>query len=656
MTDAKRGSIAPFMPNVNKVGKIMTNLILVLTVSMSAYHLYGAASVLPELIIHRSIHLIFAVPLIFLIYPLVSGAKKGEPPRLWDLLQAVLAALPWVWILLNFERLVERMEYVDPLSTMDYAMAVLAIITVLEATRRTVGMAMVVLALLVFAYTMFGEYAPGVLAIKSTRLDMVLEHLFVLPEGILGMPIGVTATYVFLFVLFGAFLEKSGAGDFFMDFAKSIAGRQRGGPGKVAVVSSAFFGTLSGSSVANVYTTGIFTIPLMKRIGYRPAFAGAVEAVASTGGQLMPPIMGSAAFLMADFLGVPYLDIMFAAIIPSLLYYVTLYFLLDMEAARTGMVGLDASELPRPWATLKGGLINLIPLVLIVVMLVYRYSPFMAAFYGIVVTFVLSWLKPVSRIGLKKLSQALDSGARNILPLSAACATAGIIIGLISLNGIGLKFTAAVIHLTGGSLFLGLILVMIAALILGMGLPTPAAYILVAIFGAPALVELGLPPLAAHMFCFFYAILSSITPPVAMAAYGGAQLAEAGFNETALIALRLGLIAFIVPFIFAFDPALLLIGGTSKVVLGVITALAGSLLVAVSISGWLYGKASVPIRILAGAGGLMMLVPGWRTDVPGGICLAIVLGIYIKRRLWARVAPKKSETFCSAESADQRER
>jgi TRAP transporter 4TM/12TM fusion protein len=629
------------MSPLARFGEMMTKLILVLTVAMSAYHLYGAASVLPELLIHRSTHLIFAMPLIFLIFPLVKANKGSLARRPWDLLLAVLAALPWLWILLNFERLADRMEYVDPLSAMDYLMAVLAIITVLEATRRTVGMAMVLLAVLVLGYTLFGEYAPEVLAIKSTKLSDMLEHLFVLPEGILGMPIGVTATYVYLFVLFGAFLEKSGVGDFFMDIAMSLTGRQRGGPGKVAVISSAFFGTLSGSCVANVYTTGIFTIPLMKRIGYRPAFAGAVEAVASTGGQIMPPIMGSAAFLMADFLGIPYLEIMFAAIIPSLLYYITLYYLLDMEAARTGMVGMDASELPKTWATLKGGIIKLLPVVLIVVMLFYRYSPFLAAFYGIVITFAISWLKRDSRIGFKKLVQALDSGARNILPLSAACATAGIIIGLISLNGIGLKFTAAVIHLTGGNLFLGLVLVMAAALVLGMGLPTPAAYILVAIFGAPALVELGLSPLAAHMFCFFYAILSALTPPVAMAAYAGAQLAGASFNQTAFISLRLGLIAFIVPFIFAYDPAILLIGKTWNVALGVVTALAGTYAVAVGISGWLHGKASLPIRILAGGGGLMLVIPGWRTDLLGMICVAAVLVIYLKRRLRARRQVRK---------------
>ena len=623
------------MSSFPKFGELMTKLIIVLTVTMSAYHLYGAASVLPELLIHRSTHLIFAIPLIFLIYPMMK-ASKGSPVRPWDLVQAVIAALPWLWILINFERLVERMEYVDALTDIDYFMACLAIITVLEATRRTVGLSMVLLAIIVFIYTLFGDYVPGFLAIKSTKPTILLEHLFVLPEGILGMPIGVTATYVFLFVLFGAFLEKSGAGEFFMDLAMSLAGRQRGGPGKVAVISSAFFGTLSGSCVANVYTTGIFTIPLMKRIGYRSSFAGAVEAVASTGGQLMPPIMGSAAFLMADFLGIPYMQIMYAAIIPSMLYYITLYYLLDMEAASSGMVGMKASDLPRTWSTLKGGVVSLLPVVLIVVMLFHRYSPFMAAFYGIVLTYILSWLKPASRIGRKKLVQALDGGARNILPLSAACATAGIIIGLISLNGLGLKFTAAVIHLTEGNLFLGLFLVMIAALVLGMGLPTPAAYILVAIFGAPALVELGLPPLAAHMFCFFYAILSAITPPVAMAAYGGAQLAGAGFNKTAFIALRLGLIAFIVPFIFAFDPALLLIGKTSHVVLGVITALAGTFAVAVGISGWLYGKTSFPIRLLAFGGGLMMLIPGWRTDLPGLICLAAILAIYLKRRLSAR--------------------
>ncbi len=619
------------MIKISQPLELLKKFILVLTVAMSVYHLYGAASALPELLIHRSTHLIFALPLIFLIYPFTQ-AGKGAGPRWRDLLMALIAALPWLWILANFSRLVDRMEYVDPLSAMDYAMACLAIVTILEATRRTVGLPMVILAALVLLYTMFGNLAPGPLAIKATRVDTMLEHLYILPEGILGMPIGVTATYVFLFVLFGAFLEKSGAGDFFMDIAMSVTGRQRGGPGKVAVIASAFFGTLSGSCVANVYTTGIFTIPLMKRIGYRPAFAGAVEAVASTGGQLMPPIMGSAAFLMADFLGTPYLNIMYAAILPSLMYYITLYYLLDMEAARSGMTGLPASELPDPWKTLKGGVVKLLPVVLIVAMLFNRYSPFMAAFYGILTTFALSWLKKDSRIGFKKLIQALDGGARNILPLSAACATAGIIIGLISLNGIGLKFTAAVIHLTGGNLFLGLLLVMLAALVLGMGLPTPAAYILVAIFGAPALVELGLSPLAAHMFCFFYAILSAITPPVAMAAYGGAQLAGASFNGTALIALRLGLIAFIVPFIFAFDPALLLIGHPVHVGLGVVTALMGTYAVAVGISGWLRGKVSIWVRLVAGAGGLLMVIPGWESDIPGLACLAVLAVIYTRRR------------------------
>jgi len=610
---------------------MMIKLVLILTVSMSTYHLYGAAVSMPELLIHRSMHLVFAIPLIFLIYPFLKK-EKNQPPQLFDLIQAIVAALPWLWILFNFNRLVERMEYVDPLSTMDYAMGILAILTILEATRRTVGIAMVLLAVLMFFYTLFGSYAPGFMTIKNTNPKLVLEHLFILPEGILGMPVGVAATYVFLFILFGAFLEKSGAGDFFMNLAMSIAGKQRGGPGKIATIASALFGTLSGSCVANVYTTGIFTIPLMKRIGYRKEFAGAVEAVASTGGQLMPPIMGSAAFLMADFLGIPYIQIVSAALIPSLLYYLTLYYLLDMEAARTGMLGMDSSELPDFKKTIKNGSLTLIPVALIVVLLFNRYSAFLAAFWAIVVTFIISWLRPDTRIGLKKLTHALDSGARNILPLSAACATAGIIIGLISLNGIGLKFTAAVIHLTGGNLLLGLILVMIAGLILGMGLPTPAAYILVAIFGAPALVELGLPPLSAHMFCFFYAILSAITPPVAMAAYSGAQLAGGGFNDTAFISLRLGIVAFIIPFMFAYDPALLLRGNAWHVALGVITAIPGTYAIAVGVGGWLHGQVSIKLRLLAGIGGLTLLMVGWQTDIIGIICLSILLVIYIKRR------------------------
>ncbi len=619
------------MSTNSKYRIIITRLILFLTVTMSVYHLYSAAASLPELLIHRSTHLIFAIPLIFFIYPFLKS-KKGSLPKPRDLLLVILAILPWLWILMNFERLVDRMEYIDPLSNMDYLMAILAIITILEATRRTIGLPMVFLAIIIFIYTLFGSYAPGALAIKNTKLNIVLEHLFVLPEGILGMPIGVTATYVFLFVLFGAFLEKAGTGEFFMNMAMSVAGKQRGGPGKIAVISSAFFGTLSGSCVANVYTTGIFTIPLMKRVGYRPNFAGAVEAVASTGGQLMPPIMGSAAFLMADFLGVPYIKIVYAAFIPALLYYITLYFLLDMEAARTGMEGMDASELPDTWKTFKEGAIRLLPVVLIVVLLFNRYSPFLAAFWGIVSTLILSWSRKESRINGGKLIQALDSGARNILPLSAACATAGIIIGLISLNGIGLKFTAAVVHLTEGNLFLGLLLVMVAGLVLGMGLPTPAAYILVAIFGAPALVELGMLPIAAHMFCFFYAILSAITPPVGMAAYGGAQLAGGDFNVTAFIAVRLGLIAFIVPFIFAYDSALLMIGDPWYILLGSITAIAATYLIAVSIGAWIRGPAAIWLRLLSGVGGIMLLIPGWKTDLPGLACFGFVMFIYLKRR------------------------
>jgi len=609
----------------------MAKIITAIAVLMSTYHLYGAAATLPEILIHRSLHLIFAVPLIYLIYPMAKGRKIGFP-GIWDCIQTVVAALPFLWMLVNFDRLVERMEYVDPLSMWDYGMAILAMLVVLEATRRTVGPPMVVLALLILVYTLFGSLAPGVFAIKDTKLPLVLEHLYVLPEGIFGMPIGVTATYVYLFVLFGAFLEQSGTGEFFMDLAMSVTGKRRGGPGKVAVIASALFGTLSGSCVANVYTTGIFTIPLMKRIGYRPVFAGAVEAVASTGGQLMPPIMGSAAFLMSDFLGIPYVNIMTAAVIPALMYYITLYFLLDMEAARSGMVGLSAGEIPETLRILKSGILKMIPVVIIVAMLFNRYSPFLAAFWGIVSTFLLSQLKAESRIGLRKLIVALEKGAKNILPLSAACATAGIIIGLISLNGLGLKFTAAVIHLTGGVLFFGLVLVMLAALVLGMGLPTPAAYILVAIFGAPALIELGLSPLAAHMFCFFYAILSAITPPVAMAAYGGAQLAEAGFNATAFIAVRLGLIAFLVPFIFAFDPALLLMGDAVHVVLGVITALLGTYALAVTISGWLVGRISPAIRLISAGAAVGLLVPGWKTDIPGIACLLFIAVFYFKRK------------------------
>lgn len=502
----------------------------------------------------RLIHLGLGMAIAFLILPLVKKKKIG----IIDFLLVALAIAANGYVLVFMDGIIARFSVP---STMDLVAGALIIILVLEMTRRVVGLPLVIIATAFILYAYFGPYMPELLWHKGYSVSRIIDHLSLYMEGIYGVPLGASASYVILFIILGAFLVVTKTGDFFMDMANSVAGRARGGPAKVAVLASAFFGTISGSSVANVTSTGSYTIPLMKKTGYQPHFAAAVEATASSGGQIMPPIMGAAAFVMAETTGIPYITIAIGALIPAFLYFATVEFAVHLEAVKAGLRGLSKEEVPNLWQVFKeGGHLLLPPLVLIFLLAVMRFSPLYAAFWSIIASVVASSLRKRTRITPKEFLKALEMGAKGSLIVIAATASAGIVVGVLTLTGLGLRFASIVLEIGADSLLLTLILTMIASYFLGMGVPTTAAYIIVALLTAPALISFGLPVLTAHLFVFYSAVLADITPPVAVAAFAAAGIAKANPMKTAFTAVRIGWMKFLVPYYFVYIPALLIVG------------------------------------------------------------------------------------------------
>ena len=601
------------------LGGGLGRIISLICICFSLFQLYTASFGVFPAQIQRGAHLAFALALIYLLYPATSkGSRSSLPPV--DVLLAVLGAGTGLYMVVFYEDIVLR----GGLPTgLDLLFAAIAVLLVLEAARRVVGSPISIIAAVFIAYALAGPYIPGMLGHRGFAMRRILSHLYLTTEGILGLPLGVSATFVFLFILFGAFLHKSGLGKFFIDLALAATGHTVGGPAKVAVLASGLFGTISGSSVANVVTTGTFTIPLMKSIGYPPYFAGAVEAAASTGGQLMPPIMGAAAFVMSEFIGVPYVKIAIAAALPAVLYYLAVGLMVHMEALRLGLKGLPRETLPDPKKVLRDGGHLLIPLGVIIYMLVAGYTPLRAALVCIVATVVVAMMRKNTRLKLSDITSALEDGARSALGVAAACAAAGIIIGIVTLTGLGLKMANGIILLSGGSFFFTLVFTMVASIILGMGLPTTAKYIILAAMAAPAIQKFGVPPMAAHMFILYYGIIADLTPPVALAAYAGAGIAGAKPMKTGWTSLRLAIAAFLIPFIFAYNPSLLLINTTASEVFFVsVTALIGAFCLAVSGAGFWYGKLTVVERAVVFAAALMLIKPGIYTDIAGVILLA----------------------------------
>lgn len=623
--------------NKRKFTGTMARVVSIIAVTMSIFQLYTAGFGLLGDINQRAAHLGFGLTLIFLIYAASPGQRKSVHPL--DILLIIFGLAVNGYIVVNYVYVVSRELYVTPIQPHEWVLAAAAIIVVLEATRRTNGLPLVIVAVVFLAYAFLGPYMPGILRHRGVSLTKLVDQMYLTVEGIYGIALGVSATFVFLFILFGSFLEKSGTGEFFIDLSKSVVGHMRGGPAKMAVVASALFGTISGSAVANVVTTGTFTIPLMKKLGYRKDFAGAVEAVASTGGQIMPPVMGAAAFVMAEFTGIPYLQICIYAAIPAVLYFFAVGMMVHFEACRAGIKGMPRNELPKFGPVMKNGFHLFLPLFGILFFLLQGYTPLYSGFYAVILTVVVAALRKATRMGPRKIYAALEAGAMAALPVIAACAAAGIIIGVVTLTGLGLRFSSLIMSASGGNLVLALLLTMFASIILGMGLPTTPAYVIQAALAAPALVNMGVPVIAAHMFCFYFAVISAITPPVALAAYAGASLSGGNPMKTGFTAFRLGIAAYIVPYMFVFGPPLLMIGEPLRIVLAVISAMIGVVALAAASGGWLIDRTAIWERVLLGIGAVLLIETGLVTDAIGyGIVGLIAANQYRRTRL-ARPQP-----------------
>ncbi len=599
---------------------------------MAVYHLYTGAFGAPEAMMHRSTHLIFTLVLIFLV-GLTSAGKVTKRKIALDLLLLGLTCFSLGYLFIHYEYVVTRYPYVHPVTPWAFTVGMILIVILLEASRRTIGWALPLTAIGFLLYAMLGEHLPGLLRHTGFSLDTIIDQLFLTTEGIFGIPLGVSATYVILFVIFGAFLEQSGTGKFFMDFATSLVGGAKGGPGKISVVSSSLFGTISGSAVANVMVDGWLTIPLMKRTGFRHEFAAAVEATASTGGQIMPPVMGAAAFVMAEYTGIPYLHICKHALIPALLYYLALFMAIHFEAAKTGLLGVPREERPRLRTILLSRGHLFIPLIVIIYFMMAGYTPMYACIFATVSVVLIALVRTETRMGLVKVLEALEYGARNMLPVAAACACAGIVVGIINLTGLGLKFTSFILFIAGDSLVPALIFTMVAGIILGMGLPTTAAYIVQAALLIPALIKLGVPVIAAHLFVFYFAIISAITPPVAMAVYAAAGISGSNIWKTGLAAMKAGATGFIVPFMFVYGPSLLLLGSPMGILTTVFSASIGVVLLSAGLMGWLFKEATLLERALLIGGAICLIKPGLMTDAVGMSLLIIVI---LLQKYWSR--------------------
>lgn len=603
---------------------------VVISVAFCLFQLYATLSGAITAQLLRATHLAFVQLLAFILFPATKKMPRNTLP-LYDVILGIIGAACWMYIVINFQTIVRRAGSYTPL---DITVGIIGMLVLFESCRRIVGIPILVISLCFIVYAFIGPYLPGFFNHRGYSLQRVVSHLFYNTEGIMGTPIGACATFIFLFILFGSLLEKTGIGQFFIDTCNAIAGSAAGGPAKVAVLSSALLGTVSGSSVSNTVGSGSFTIPMMKKLGYKPEFAGAVEAAASTGGQIMPPIMGAAAFLMAESLGVSYIKIVKAAIIPAILYFTGIYITVHLEAKKLGLKGLPRDKLPKAGPLIMKRGYMILPLVVIIFFLCIGKTAVYAALMGIIsclaigiaTSFVDLAQGRKPRFGMKDIIDVMCAAARNIISVAIACAMAGIIIGIVTLTGIGLKFGAGLISISHGIAFITLFLTMVSSIILGMGAPTTANYLITSTITAGAIIGLGFQPLAAHMFAFYFGIIADITPPVALAAIAGAAIARANPIKTALQATKLAIGAFIIPYMFVYNPAMLMINTTPLTVIWIcITAVIGMFGISACLEGYAFRRVTIAGRILFAAAGLLCIIPETRTDFIGLALMALLI-------------------------------
>jgi len=635
------------MGNHESFATLRDKLITIVAIVMSLYHIAVLSNFhtyllgMPplQLVLQRAISLAFVLVLVFLRTRISKKTHQDRIPW-YDWLMIILSIITNAWAVIHSERFVSMGSGWERPWLIDIILCLVLVLLILEGTRRVIGEVMVGVAVFFLVHVGFGSYFPGFMHSRQVSLESIVVQLYASSGGIYGLAMGVAATLIMAFVIFASFLQASGAGEAFIQVALALAGRFRGGPAKVAIIASSLMGTVSGSGLANVATTGVITIPMMKKIGYRPEFAGAVEAVASNGGQIMPPVMGAVAFIISEFLQMPYSQVCIAAALPAILYYVALFTMVDLEAARTGLKGMPPEEIPYFWKTLKNNWLLLTPILcLIVTLIVIELPPETSCMVSILFLIVVTMFSKKTRMGRAKLLEALKGGGTGMIEVGAGCASAGLIIFSVMFTGLSFTFSILLTSLAGGNTFFMLALGAIASFILGMGLSSIPCYITLAMLIGPALIQAGITPIAAHLFFFYWGILSFITPPVAMAAFLAASIAEGNMFKTGWIATRLGVVSYLVPFIFVYHPALLLKGSPGDVILATITAVLGTLALSSGLEGYLVRDESWTERILMIAAGVLLIAPGFITDAIGLAC-AIVVVIWQMAKLKGQIAPQ----------------
>ena len=601
-------------PGIKKV----VRWVAILTTLYNMWCVFGY----PEVLLDRALSVGIFFSLTFICYTMPGTKTKNRVPW-YDWVLVALSIGTALYVSANLTRFVTRYPFVSSVSWMDMFFGIVLIILMLEGSRRIIGPWLDILSLLFIAYALWGNYIPGMFGHRGFSVRYIVDELCMTTDGIYGSALGMACTYIIMFIIFGAFLTNSGAGNFLFDFASSVAGGTRGGLAKVGIIATGLFGMINGSPVANVSTVGVITIPMMKKVGYPANFSAAVVCASSCGGTIMPPVMGSVAFIMAEVMGIPYIDIAIAAILPAIVYYAALYFATDFRAGKLGMQGLPKEQIPPLGSTLVRGAVFFIPLIYLVVRLMMGYSPSRVGFETSLLIILVSFLRKETRMNLEKILKSLEEGATGGILVIVTMAASGIIIGIINLTGIGTKFSSFLMALSGNSKILTLIFTMLLSMILGLAMNITPSYLLTAVVAAPVLVGLGIPDMAAHMFILFYAAMATMTPPVASAAFAAAGIAEADPMGTGFLAVRIALVAYLMPFIFVYNQGLLLQASLWQIAFSLLSGLLATAMIAMGTEGWFNRDLNKIQRILTIAAGLMAL-PGFVPLTAGALCLCFV--------------------------------
>ncbi len=617
--------------NKTKQGEFLKMLLLILASFVCLFHIYITVSTAIGVMQVRVIH-VFSLMLVWYLSKFINTKKKVF--KAVDLLLMIAIIALFTYFMIGTVPDALREKGVWGINFLDVIAGAILILFVLEVSRESIGLALPIIAVVFLIYAFIGPYLPNVIAHRGYNLEYITNYISWTNEGIYGVPVGASVSFVVLYIIFGELLDKFGAGKFFIDIAYALTGKMKGGPAEAAVLSSAMMGSINGSAVANVVTTGTFTIPLMKKVGYKKEYAGAVEAVASTGGQILPPVMGVAAFVMADLTGIPYSHIVLAGIIPGLLYYISLGSAVYFEAGRLGIEAEKNEKLLRVKAILKEGYYYFIPIIILVFcLLVLKLSASYSGFFAILSILAIGIIKigiVDHRFPFKELKEASLHAAKSAVPVAIACASAGIVIGIVSMTGLGVRFAQIVFDVSNGNLFLMLLMTMIACIILGMGLPSTAAYVIAATVAAPALLKAGISPIASNLFVFYFAIISFITPPVAMSAYAASGIADSDAMKTGVQAFKLGIAGFIIPFMFVYYPGLLIVDTSFFAsISSLIIALLAVVMIAIAFEGWLGKNLSLPIRLLLAVVAIIMIIPNIVFNIVGIVISLALLAFLI---------------------------